>query len=51
MEHRVRAAEARVHFGALIRRVVERGNGFSWSGEDTRASCSFPTTTTSACKP
>ena len=25
MEHRVRAAEARVHFGALMRRVVERG--------------------------
>ena len=25
MEHRVRAAEARVQFGALMRRVVERG--------------------------
>ena len=25
MEHRVSATEARVHFGALMRRVVERG--------------------------
>jgi len=25
MEHRVRAAEARVHFGAIMRRVVEQG--------------------------